>query len=55
MESFANALKAQLSDYMDIEKIFVKLEEDKSLKRIHDALYRVISDSAKSILNGNCI
>jgi len=52
MESFANALKTQLSDYMDIEKIFIKLEEEKSLQMIHDVLQRVVSDSAKSILKG---
>lgn len=53
MESLATDLRAQLSDYLDIERIFIKFEEDKSLEKIHNLFQGLFTDSTKSILEGS--
>jgi len=53
MESLATDLRSQLSDFLDIERIFIKFEEDKSLERIHNLFQSLFSDSTKSILEAS--
>jgi len=53
MESLATDLRSQLSDFLDIEKIFIKFEEDKSLEKIHNLFQSLFSDSTKSILEAS--
>jgi hypothetical protein len=53
MESLATDLRAQLSDYLDIEKIFVKFEEEKSLNKIHKLFQTLFADSSKAILEAS--
>ena len=52
MESLATDLRAQLVDYLDIERIFVKFEEEKSLSKMHKLFQTLFADSSKTILEG---